>query len=105
MIVGVFHAKGLATLAPRKKAQVSFGDMTVKYGIVEAPVPYENLLSAMGIDEASALYLSSVDDISLRMVNPDIDGNGRIDALCEHRYGEGRARQRDDVGSLQRRRL
>lgn len=81
MIVGALHAKGLATLAPSKQAQVNLGDMTVKDGIVEASVPYEDLLSAMGVDEASAQYLSSVDDICLRMVNPDIDGNGRIDAL------------------------
>lgn len=81
MIVGVFRAKGLDTLAPSKKGDADLGDVTAKDGAADGSLPYDDLLAAMGVDPASALFLSSIDDMCLRVVNPDVDGNGKIDAL------------------------
>ncbi|HSO37928.1 MAG TPA: hypothetical protein VLT33_35615, partial [Labilithrix sp.] len=81
MVVGVFRAKGLDTMAPTKKGSTDLGEVTAKDGAAEVSLPYEDLLSALGIDAASALFLSSIDDMCLRVVNPDVDGDGTIDAL------------------------
>ena len=81
MIAGVFRAKGLDTLAPLKKGTADLGEIKAKDGVAEAALSYDALLSALGVDATSALYLSSVDDMCLRVVNPDVDGNGKIDAL------------------------
>jgi len=81
MIVGVFRAKGLDTLAPLKKGAAELGAIKAAGGVAEAALSYDALLSALGLDATSALYLSSVDDLCLRVVNPDVDGNGKIDAL------------------------
>ncbi len=81
MVVGVFRAKGLDTLAPTKKGSADLGDVTAKDGAADGSIPYDDLLAAMGVDPTSALFLSSIDDMCLRVVNPDVDGNGKIDAL------------------------
>ena len=81
MVVGVFRAQGLDTLAPTKKGAVDLGEVTAKDGAADPSIAYDDLLSAMGVDRASALFLSSIDDMCLRVVNPDVDGNGKIDAL------------------------
>ncbi|HVH41865.1 MAG TPA: hypothetical protein VM925_05960 [Labilithrix sp.] len=85
MIVGVFRARGLDTMAPMKKGEANLGEIVTEGGGATSSTPYEALLSAMGIDPESALYLSSIDDMCLRVVNPDVDGNGVIDALEEHK--------------------
>lgn len=85
MIAGVFRARGLDTIAPLKKGTADLGDVSTTAGATTGALPYEELLAAMGVDEASALYLSSIDDMCLRVVNPDVDGNGVIDALEERK--------------------
>jgi len=43
-------------------------------------VAYDDLLAQLGLSAAAAEYLGSIDDLSLRYANPDIDGDGVIDA-------------------------
>gem|GEM_PF-1323312 len=82
MVLGVFRARGLDTLAPMRRGEADLGEVSTSASrAAEGSIAYEALLAALGVDEASALVLGAVDDVCLRVVNPDIDGNGVIDAL------------------------
>ena len=81
MIAGVFRAQGLDTVAPLHTGGVDLGAVSTTDGTATASLSYDDLLAALGIDAASALFLGSIDDMCLRYVNPDVDGDGVIDAL------------------------
>lgn len=81
MIVGVFRTGGLDTLAPLKKGAADLGEVVAKDGVAQAGIAYDALLGALGIEPLAADFLATVDDMCLRVVNPDVDGNGKIDAL------------------------
>ena len=82
MIAGVFRSEGLDTMAPLHTGSVDLGAVsTTGDGAATASLSYTDLLAALGLDAASALFLGSIDDMCLRYVNPDIDGDGVIDAL------------------------
>jgi len=49
-------------------------------------VPYDELIGALGLSPEAAEYLGAIDDLSLRYANPDIDGNGVIDAVEDHAF-------------------
>lgn len=81
MIVGVFKAQALDSLPPAKTAgKVDLGNVKIAGGVAGSDVGYAQLLAALGIDPATAEDLGAVDDLCLRYVNPDIDGDGVIDA-------------------------
>jgi hypothetical protein len=85
MIAGVFRGSAfdLDSLVALKPGMVDLGvvDVDEATGAATASTPTQTLLSALGLSEAAATLLGSMDDISLRYVNPDIDGNGKIDVL------------------------
>jgi hypothetical protein len=90
MIVGVFRSSafGLDSIAATRPGMLELGDVTVdEAGTARATVASANLLSALGLSEAAATLLGELDDISLRYVNPDIDGNGKIDVAEGVSYG------------------
>lgn len=89
MAVAVFRAGTLDTLAPQIAGHVHLGDMMVDPGAHTASlgVSYDSLLTELGLSAAAAEYLGSVDDLSLRYANPDIDGDGVIDMLQDRHYG------------------
>ncbi|MDB4987657.1 MAG: hypothetical protein JWN04_2835, partial [Myxococcaceae bacterium] len=83
MVAGVFRASDfdLDSLAATKRGSLDLGDLSVDAatGSASASVTTSTLLSALGLSEAAATLLGAMDDISLRYVNPDVDGNGKID--------------------------
>lgn len=83
MVAGVFRGSAfdLDSLAALKPAVVDLGVVNVDEatGAASVSTPTATLLSALGLSDAAATLLGSMDDISLRYVNPDIDGNGKID--------------------------
>lgn len=85
MVAGVFRAADfdLDSLAASRPGTLDLGDVHVDgaSGTASASVTTGNLLTALGLSEAAASLLGSMDDISLRYVNPDVDGNGKIDVL------------------------
>lgn len=88
MVVGVFHAETLDTLATLTPGtELDLGEVTLDGGAASTPVPYDTLLGELGLASATALSLGAVDDLSLRYANPDIDGDGEIDLLQDHRFG------------------
>lgn len=88
MVVGVFHAETLDTIATLEPGSaLDLGDVTVDAGAASTPLAYDTLLADLGLDPALALTLGAVDDLSLRYANPDIDADGEIDLLQGHPFG------------------
>ncbi|MGE5180590.1 MAG: hypothetical protein ACM31C_00945 [Acidobacteriota bacterium] len=81
MLVGTLRSGTLDTLAPQGEGEVWLGDIDVAVGVATASVARGDLLAAMGLDEAAAAKIGAVDDLATRLVTPDADGDGRIDAL------------------------
>lgn len=85
MIAGVVRvpANGLDTLAPVAAGASDLGTVTVDGTAQSATVStsVSDLLGTLGITAAEATFLGTIDDLSLRSANPDVDGNGVIDSL------------------------
>ncbi|OGW61170.1 MAG: hypothetical protein A2638_04000 [Nitrospirae bacterium RIFCSPHIGHO2_01_FULL_66_17] len=87
MIAGMFKlaANDLDTLTPTAAGSTDLGQVTVDGTTQQgSPAPTFNIgtfLGDLGITAAEAGFIGSIDDLSLRAANPDVDGNGEIDAL------------------------
>ena len=82
MIAGVLGAGTLDTLTPIAAGGVDLGEVTVdESGGASAGLGYDDLLAALGLDPAAAEFLGALDDVCLRYVNPDLDGDGELDVL------------------------
>lgn len=88
MVVGVFRAQTLDTLAPQVAGSLELGAITTDPATQTASlgISYDALLAGLGLSADGAAYLGSVDDLSLRYANPDIDGDGVIDLEQDHTY-------------------
>jgi hypothetical protein len=82
MIVGVFRDQTLDTLAPTQNGSADLGNVSLDGMTQVATIgtAYDTLLAQLGLSADAALTLGAVDDLSLRMANPDIDADGKIDA-------------------------
>lgn len=80
MIQGIFRASDLDTLAT-SEAGTETDLQTIGFSGLEAEssVDYDDLIAGLGLDAATAETLGAIDDVCLRYVNPDIDGDGEID--------------------------
>ena len=85
MLVSVFRAETLDTLVPTSSGTLTLGDLAMTSSTATASVDYATVLAGLGLDASLALDLGAVDDVCLRYVNPDIDGNGVLDALEQDR--------------------
>ncbi len=89
MAVAIFRSQTLDTVAPQMDGSVDMGMVTVDpmTGTATPGIAYDTLIAGLGLDPAAAEYLGSIDDLSLRYANPDIDGDGMIDILENHQFG------------------
>ena len=89
MVVAVFRAHTLDTISPQLAGHLDFGDLTIDAATQTASlgISYDALLTGLGLTTAAAEYLGSVDDLSLRYANPDIDGDGVVDMEQDRHYG------------------
>ncbi|HET9993072.1 MAG TPA: hypothetical protein VFQ65_31270, partial [Kofleriaceae bacterium] len=85
----MFRANTLDTISPQLDGHLDLGSVTIDPATqtATAATPYDDVITALGLDSAAAEYLGSVDDLSLRYANPDIDGNGVIDLVEDHQFG------------------
>lgn len=85
MIMGIFRFPSidLDTLAPVKTGEADLGDVNIDAEKRQATVSVtlDFLLDSLGLTETEAVFFGMIDSLSLRASNPDIDGNGIIDAL------------------------
>src|SRR4051812_10393480 len=79
MVVAIFRANTLDTLAPHNEGDVDLGKVSTSGNTATSGLPYEKLLQQLGLSTSAAEFLGSIDDLSLRYANPDIDGDGVID--------------------------
>jgi hypothetical protein len=89
MAVAMFRANTLDTVSPQLDGHLDMGDVTIDPSTqtATASTPYDEVIAELGLDPAAAEYLGSVDDLSLRYANPDIDGDGMIDLVEGHQFG------------------
>lgn len=88
MVVAIFRDQTLDTITPVDAGEVNLGDVDIDRDSKTAStgMPYDMLLASLGISAAAAEYLGSIDDLSLRYANPDIDGDGIIDITQQHQF-------------------
>lgn len=79
MICGIFRASELDTLAPADPGSTDLGMVTMTGGHATAGISYADLLAGLHLSSSAADLLGASDDVCLRYVNPDIDGDGLID--------------------------
>jgi hypothetical protein len=98
MVVGRFKSDVLDSLMPTSNVQSSIAlgqvtppstDTTDKAATVS--LSFADLASKLGLSAAGAQFAGEIDDICLRYVNPDVDGNGQIDALEAKADGKSRS--------------
>ncbi len=87
MIAGIFKivSNDLDVVAPTAEGKADLGTVTLDGSTQQVTVSQSfslsNFLASLGISADEAEYLGSIDNVSLRAANPDVDGNGQIDAL------------------------
>ncbi|MEO8553997.1 MAG: hypothetical protein ABI678_28680, partial [Kofleriaceae bacterium] len=89
MAVAMFRANTLDTVSPQLVGHLDMGDVMIDPAtqVATSSTSYDQVIADLGLDPAAAEYLGSVDDLSLRYANPDIDGDGVIDLVEGHQFG------------------
>lgn len=96
MIQGIFKAETLDSIAPlsdNAQSETDLGtlalDETTETATMDTTL-YTGFIADLGYTETDAQFFGAIDDLMLRYVNPDIDGNGIIDmndtAMPEYRF-------------------
>jgi len=88
MVVALFRASTLDSISPQLAGHLVLGDVEVDAATQTATggISYGALIESLGLSAGAAEYLGSVDDLSLRYANPDIDGDGVIDLEQDRHY-------------------
>jgi hypothetical protein len=88
MVVAVLRAGTLDTVSPQIAAHLQLGEVMIDPATqtASAGISYDELLAGLGMSPAAAEFLGSIDDLSLRYANPDIDGDGVLDMQQDRRY-------------------
>jgi hypothetical protein len=82
MIAGIFRSSTLDTVAPAVPGAGDLGMVEVIGDGTAAPgIDYDTLLTTLHLSSDDAELLGAVDDVCLRYVNPDVDGDGMIDQM------------------------
>jgi len=82
MLVSSFASGSLDTLSPgTDTTKVSMGKVDVTKGQATMDLSAADLLTSIGMSKEAADTMGSVDDVSRRYSNPDIDSNGQVDAV------------------------
>lgn len=76
----------LDTLIPTSDAEaMDLGTLTINADteIATPSIPFDDLLSGLGITDIFADFFGQIDDIATRYQNPDVDGDGELDCQNE----------------------
>ena len=85
MLRGSFQANSLDVLLPAQPGWLDLDRVTVQNGIAYSNIAYTSLLAQLGMDGETAARIGRADDLAARYANPDIDGDGILDALQPER--------------------
>lgn len=83
MLVSRFGSGELDTIATNSETtDVDLGELDTTAEKAGGTIPQGDLLTSLAMSEEASVQYGAVDDVSLRYVNPDIDGDGQIDAVA-----------------------
>lgn len=80
MLVGTLRANDLDALAPQEGGGLDLGKISFANGRAQSTTSFEDIASALGLDESTAQELGLRDDLALRFSNLDVDSNGALEA-------------------------
>jgi len=87
MLVSTFGSGELNSIATTDTAtNIDLGAIDVGTETATATMALEALVTAMGLSADSAATWGAIDDASLRFSNPDIDGDGKVDAASNQKF-------------------
>lgn len=88
MITGIVKVNDydLDAFAVSEAANIDLGDVSMDGATATISTSTAELLDSLGITPTQAGQFGQMDDLSLRLSNPDIDGNGIIDVLEGKRF-------------------
>lgn len=88
MIAGIVKAGGndLDTLPLAQAGTIDLGDVAISGAEAQPSTSIADLLAALGVTSAEATQVGAIDNMALRLSNPDVDGNGVIDALEDKQF-------------------
>lgn len=94
MKVATLQSGGLDAFRSKDGGALEFGTINFSGGYAHGTVTWDRLAKAFGESVESLRIRAKLDNLSLRYSNPDVDGDGEIDAL------QGRAYRLDISGTL-----
>lgn len=87
MLISTFGSGELNSIATSDAAtNIDLGAVDVAAATASSATGAEALVTAMGLSAASAETWGKIDDSSLRYSNPDIDGDGKVDAANNQKF-------------------
>ncbi len=90
MVCAMVKSDALDSLAPADTSgKTDLQTVTINSdGSATSSVTYADLIDSLGLSASTATVLGALDDVSLRYVNPDMDGDGIIDLKQDnHSFG------------------
>lgn len=81
MVRGVLRSDSLDTFVPMTGGDIDLGAISIDSSEATMAGSSEDLDYALGVSRRTLATLGGIDDIALRYANPDMDGDGVIDAL------------------------
>jgi hypothetical protein len=81
MQVATLQANGLDAFVPQAAGSLDLGTVKVIDARAHGTTDWNEVIAALGIDDATATRMGRTDDLALRYANPDIDNDGTLDAL------------------------
>jgi hypothetical protein len=86
MRVATLQSGGLDAFSSKTGGSIDFGTVHFSGTHAHGSVTWDQLTNALGYDEAALEQMGKTDDLALRYSNPDVDGDGEIDALQGRDY-------------------
>ncbi len=86
MRVATLQTAGIDAFMSKTGGTIDFGSVHFSDGFAHGTNDWPELEDALGVDEATIKQMAQSDDLALRYSNPDVDGDGEIDALQQRAY-------------------
>jgi hypothetical protein len=81
MQVATLQANGLDAFVPQGAGTLDLGTVQLSNARAHGTTDFNEVIAALGIDDATATRMGRTDNLALRYANPDIDNDGTLDAL------------------------
>jgi hypothetical protein len=86
MRVATLQTGGIDAFSSKNGGSVDFGTVHFSGNRAHGTVTWNELVDAFGYDQTTLEQMAKTDDLALRYSNPDVDGDGELDALQGRDY-------------------